>query len=177
VALSDESLIAGMASGDTRAMAALVRRYQGRVYGLALRVTEDSGLAEEVAQDAFMRAWRYATTYDARRGRVGTWLLTIARNVSVDAARLRRDYPVEPERLMGALVSASDEPDDERAEYLLEGLRSLPAVQARAIVLASAYGLTAKEIAVQEGIPLGTAKTRIRRGLARLRHALRADGD
>jgi RNA polymerase sigma-70 factor (ECF subfamily) len=172
VALSDESLIAGMATGDTNAMAVFVRRYQARVYGLALRVTEDSGLAEEVAQDAFMRAWRYAATYDARRGRVGTWLLAIARNVSVDAARLRRDYPVDPERLIGALVSTSGEPEQERAEYLRAGLRSLPAEQARAIVLAAVYGLTAREIAEQEGIPLGTAKTRIRRGLTRLRHAL-----
>jgi RNA polymerase sigma factor (sigma-70 family) len=172
VALSDESLIAGMASGDTHAMTALVRRYQARVYGLALRVTEDSGLAEEVAQDAFMRAWRYAPTYDARRGRVCTWLLTIARNVSVDAARLRRDHPVDPVRLMGALVRAPDEPEHERAAYVRNGLRSLPAEQARAIVLAAVYGLTAREIAEQEGIPVGTVKTRIRRGLARLRHAL-----
>ena len=172
MAFSDESLVAGMASGDTTAMAAFVRRYQARVYGLALRVTDDSGLAEEVAQDAFMRAWRYATTYDARRGGVGPWLLTIARNVSVDAARLRRDYPVDPERLIGALVSTSDEPEHERAEHLVEGLRSLPSEQARAIVLAAGYGLTAREIAEQEGIPLGTAKTRIRRGMVRLRHAL-----
>jgi RNA polymerase sigma-70 factor (ECF subfamily) len=176
VALSDESLIAGMASGDTTAMSVFVRRYHARVYGLALRVTEDSGLAEEVAQDAFMRAWRYATSYDARRGRVGTWLLTIARNVSVDAARLRRDLPVAPERLVGELAVTPDEPDQDRREFLQVGLRSLPVEQARAIVLAGAYGLTAREIAEQEGIPLGTAKTRIRRGLARLRRALDVDG-
>jgi RNA polymerase sigma factor (sigma-70 family) len=176
VALSDESLIAGMASGDTTAMSVFVRRYHARVYGLALRVTEDSGLAEEVAQDAFMRAWRYATSYDAQRGRVGTWLLTIARNVSVDAARLRRDYPVEPDWLVGTLTIASTEPDHERVEFLRDGLRSLPAEQARAIVLAAVYGLTAREIAEQEGIPLGTAKTRIRRGLLRLRQALAVDG-
>jgi RNA polymerase sigma-70 factor (ECF subfamily) len=90
MALSDESLIAGMSSGDANALAALVRRYQARVYGLALRVVEDSGLAEEVAQDAFMRAWRYAATYDARRGRVGSWLLTITRNLSVDGPGDRR---------------------------------------------------------------------------------------
>lgn len=176
MALSDESLIAGMASGDTNAMSVFVRRYQARVYGLALRVTEDSGLAEEVAQDAFMRAWRYATTYDARRGRVGTWMLTIARNQSVDAARMRRDYPVDPERLMVALASESDQREHERTEHLREGLRSLPAEQARAIVLAAVCGLTAREIAEQEGIPLGTAKTRIRRGLVRLRHALGVKG-
>jgi RNA polymerase sigma factor (sigma-70 family) len=172
VALSDESLIAGMASGDANAMAAFMRRYQARVYGLALRVVEDSGLAEEVAQDAFMRAWRYATTYDARRGRVGTWLLTITRNLSVDAVRLRRDYPVDPEQLMVALVTGPDEPEYEGAEQLRAGLRSLPAEQARPNVLVAVYGLTAREIAEQEGIPLGTAKTRIRRGLARLRHVL-----
>src|SRR5262245_18554266 len=124
-----------MATGDHGAMAVLVRRYQTRVYGLALRLVEDAGLAEEVAQDAFMRAWRYATTYDARRGRVGTWLLTIARNVSVDAARLRRDYPVEPERLAGPLAAAGDEPDHDRLAVLRAGLRSLPPEQARAIVL------------------------------------------
>jgi RNA polymerase sigma factor (sigma-70 family) len=177
MALSDESLIAGMSSGDANALAALVRRYQARVYGLALRVVEDSGLAEEVAQDAFMRAWRYAATYDARRGRVGSWLLTITRNLSVDAVRLRRDYPVDPERLMVALVTVSDEPEYEGSEHLRAGLRSLPAEQARPIVLAAVYGLTAREIAEQEGIPLGTAKTRIRRGLARLRQALGVNSD
>jgi RNA polymerase sigma factor (sigma-70 family) len=174
VALSDESLIAGIASGDTTALAAFVRRYQARVYGLALRVVEDSGLAEEVAQDAFLRAWRYAGTYDARRGRVGTWLLTITRNLSVDATRLRRDYPVDPERLTVALVSTVEEPAYDGAEHLRAGLRSLPIEQARPIVLAAVYGLTAREIANQEGIPLGTAKTRIRRGLVRLRQSLRA---
>ena len=109
VALSDESLIAGMASGDAAAVAALVRRYQARVYGLALRVIDDSGLAEEVAQDAFMRAWRYARPATTpRRGRVDTWLLTITRNLVVDAVRLRRDHPVDPERLMVALVTETD---------------------------------------------------------------------
>ena len=172
VGFSDESLIAGMASGDATAVTALVRRYQARVYGLALRVTEDSGLAEEVAQDAFMRAWRYATTYDAQRGRVDTWLLTIAHNVSMDAVRPRRDYPVDPERLRQTHLSGSHEPEYEQGEHLQAGLRSLPAGHARLIVLAVVYGLTAREIAEKEGIPLGTVKTRIRRGLTRLRHAL-----
>ena len=172
VALSDESLIAGMASADANALAAFVRRYQARVFGLALRIVEDSGLAEEVAQDAFMRTWRYAATYDARRGRVGTWLLTITRNLSVDAVRHHRDYPIDPERLTIALVTVPDAPESEWAEHLWAGLRSLPAEQARPIVLAAVYGLTAREIAEQEGIPLGTAKTRIRRGLIRLRRAL-----
>lgn len=168
---SDDSLIADMASGDATAVTTLVHRYQARVYGLALRVTEDSGLAEEVAQDAFMRAWRYATTYDAQRGRVATWLLTIAYNLSMDAVRPRRDFPVDPDWLQLTQLSASPEPEYEEVMHLRAGLRSLPVEQARPIMLA-AYGLTAREIAEKEGIPLGTAKTRIRRGLIRLRHAL-----
>lgn len=175
VTLSDESLIAGMASGDAEAMAAFVRRFQARVYGFALAVVDDPGLAEEVAQDAFMRAWRHAATYDPRRGRVPTWLLTITRNLAVDALRLRRDRPIDPQRLMVALMAQVAEPEYEGAEHLRAGLRTLPADQARPIVLAVVYGLTAKEIADQEGIPLGTVKTRIRRGLARLREALGVD--
>lgn len=171
MAPSDQSLIAGIASGDAAAVTTFVRRYQARVYGLALRVTDDSGLAEEIVQDAFVRAWRYATSYDARRGPVHTWLLTIAHNVSMDAVRRRRDYPVDPELLRRAQQSAPAE-RYEQVELVLAGLRSLPAEQARPIVLAALYGLTAREIAEQEGIPLGTAKTRIRRGLGRLRVAL-----
>lgn len=167
--LSDESLIARMACGDADAMAAFVRRFQARVYGLARAVVDDSGLAEEVAQDAFMRVWRHAASYDARRGRVPTWLLTITRNLAVDALRLRRDCPFDPQWVMVALVAWTDEPEYEGTEYLRAGLRALPPDQARPIVLAMVYGFTAKEIADQDGIPLGTVKTRIRRGLARLR--------
>ncbi|HET8659721.1 MAG TPA: sigma-70 family RNA polymerase sigma factor [Micromonosporaceae bacterium] len=178
MALSDEAVIAGMASGDTDAMAVFVRRYQARVYGLALSVVDDAGLAEEVAQDAFMRVWRHAAAYDPRRGRVPTWLLTITRNLAVDAVRLRRDQPVDPEQLVAALADEAAEPEPDGAERLWAGLRTLPAGQARPIVMAIVYGLTAKEIAAREGIPLGTAKTRIRRGLARLRAALAAgDGE
>jgi RNA polymerase sigma-70 factor (ECF subfamily) len=172
VGLSDESLIAGMASGDTDALAAFVRRFQARVYGLALTVVDDIGLAEEVAQDAFMRAWRHAASYDPRRGRVPNWLLTITRNLAVDAVRMRRDRPIDPDRLMGALMSTPEQPEYDGVERVQAGLRALPADQARPIVLAVVYGLTAREIAEHEGIPVGTAKTRIRRGMARLRVAL-----
>ena len=102
VMLSDESLVAGIASGDADALAAFVRRFQARVYGLALAVVGDPGLAEEIAQDAFMRVWRHAPNYDSRRGRVPTWLLTITRNLAVDAIRLRSNRPIDPERLEGA---------------------------------------------------------------------------
>ncbi len=173
VPLSDESLILGMTLGDTDALATFVRRFQARVYGLALSVVGDPGLAEEVAQDAFLRAWRQAASYDPRRARVITWLLTITRNLAVDAIRMRRDQPVDPQRLMVALASEIDHSEyDAGVEQLRAGLRNLPADQARPLVLAIVYGWTAKEIADRERIPLGTAKTRIRRGLARLRQEL-----
>lgn len=172
---TDDSLIAGMASGDPDAIAAFVRRFQPRVFGLALSVVGDAWLAEEVAQDTFVRAWRHASGYDARRGRVASWLLTITRNLAVDAVRLRRDRPVDPARLW-VLVGVEHEGHEPAAAGLLHAeLSALPADQSRPVVLAACFGLTAKEIADLEGIPLGTAKTRIRRGQARLRRALRQD--
>src|SRR5947199_9763151 len=89
-ALSDESLLAGLGSGDRRAASAFVGRFERRVYGLALTVVGDRVLAEDVAQEALTRAWRHAEAYDPRRGSVATWLLTITRNLAIDAIRLRR---------------------------------------------------------------------------------------
>ena len=96
VDLSDDSLLAGMALGDADATAAFVRRYQPRVYGLALAIVGSSAVAEEVAQEAFLRIWRNAAVYDARRGQVATWVLTITRNLSIDALRLRGEQPIAP---------------------------------------------------------------------------------
>ena len=175
VDLTDESLMVRMALGDTDALTTFVRRFHARVYGLALRVVCDPGLAEEVAQDAFLRSWRQAASYDPGRARVITWLLTITRNLAVDALRARRDLPVDPRHLMVALGAGVEHAGyDAVAPQLRAGLRSLPADQARTVLLAVGYGWTAKEIADRDGIPLGTAKTRIRRGLARLRRELGA---
>ena len=89
-AAPDDALLAGFAVGDSDAAAAFIRRHQRRVFGLALAVVGDPVLAEDVAQEAFARAWRHAGAYDPRRGSVPTWLLTITRNLAIDAARLRR---------------------------------------------------------------------------------------
>jgi RNA polymerase sigma factor (sigma-70 family) len=181
VELSDESLLAGMALGDADAATAFVRRYQARVYGLALSIVASSAVAEEVAQEAFLRIWRNAAAYDARRGQVATWVLTITRNLAIDALRLRGERPVDPHVLMGTLLSR-EERDPGRAprvdsEQLRSALRALPPEQGRLVVLSAFFGLTAKEAADMEGIPLGTAKTRIRRGIAKLRQALGVPGD
>jgi RNA polymerase sigma factor (sigma-70 family) len=173
----DEALLAGMAAGDAQAAAAFVRRYQARVYGLALTVVGVPAVAEEVAQEAFVRAWRFAGGYDPRRGAVATWLLTITRNAAVDVLRVTRDYPYRPDALL-AVVAAQEPAEDRLADQVADtdrvraGLRALPTAQATAVVLATYYGMTAHEIADREGVPLGTAKTRIRLGLARLRELI-----
>jgi RNA polymerase sigma factor (sigma-70 family) len=181
VALSDESLLVGIASGDPAAATAFVRRYQARVYGFAMTVVNSPSIAEEVAQEAFVRVWRHAGTYDARRGKVATWLLTITRNLAIDALRLSGERPVDPHLLVGSLTSREhgDAPGlrYEEGEQLRSALRALPVEQSRPIVLSVFYGLTAQEVADREGIPLGTAKTRIRRGLGKLRTVLEVTDD
>lgn len=178
----DASLIAGFAIGDEAASTAFVRRFQDAVYGLALSVTREPGLAEDVSQEVFVRAWRAAGTYDPRRASVLTWLLTITRNAAIDAVRARRPTPVLAgtlERLIGATLQ-SEEPERLALVALesrraVERLRALPLEQARAVALAVLGGCTAAEVGQHEHIPLGTAKTRIRTGLRRLRNALKEE--
>ena len=110
---SDEALLSGVAVGDDRAVLAFVRRYQRRLFGLALGIVGDPGMAEDVAQEAFIRILRHAAVYDARRGSVATWTLTITRNLAIDAVRVRRPIPTAPEdRVFLSLVSDERSPDD-----------------------------------------------------------------
>jgi len=180
-ALTDESLLAGMAVGDADAAAAFVRRFQSRVYGLALTVVGIPALAEEVAQESFVKAWRHAAAYDVRRGRVDTWLLTITRNSAIDAIRYRRETVMDPDALAAVLLAGDRRGAESdglaEGEDLRSALRRLPAEQRRPVVLMTFYGLTAREIAARDGIPLGTVKTRVRRGLAALRERLGARDD
>ncbi len=169
--MSDDLLLAGLTEGDAELSVAFVRRFQGSVFGVALTVLGDPTLAEDVAQQAFERAWRHAALFDPRRGAVRTWLTTITHNLAVDAARTRRAVPVDPLELEDVL--AGDTPEGsviaaETAEELRAAIRALPAEQGRALVLAALRGMTAREVAESEGIPLGTAKTRIRTAMLRL---------
>jgi RNA polymerase sigma-70 factor (ECF subfamily) len=178
VGSSDEALLAGLAAGDREAAAAFVRRFQRRVFGLALTIVGDAGTAEDVAQEAFLRAWRRAGGYDARRGRVSTWLLAITRNVAIDIVRLKRAQPIDPEALASRLQleqsrnGTGEPPEIADRELLRRLLGGLPDDQRRAVVLAIYYGRTAREIGEIEGVPLGTAKTRIRSAMMRLRETL-----
>jgi RNA polymerase sigma-70 factor (ECF subfamily) len=177
---SDDSLLAGFALGDPEAAATFIRRHQRRVYGLAESMLHDAALAEDVAQEAFVRAWRHAPAYDARRGPVLTWLLAITRNLAIDAIRLRRPQPMDPDVIgqldvqaggPGGFPEAAAETNAAVRE-LREAIDSLPEEQRRALLLAALCGRTAREISDAEGIALGTAKTRIRAGLLKVRSSV-----
>lgn len=176
--MSDEALLAGLATGDPAAATDFVRRFQSRVYGLAVTVLGDTNAAEDVAQETFVRAWRHAGTYDARRGAVSSWLLTIARNLALDRARLKRSQPVDPDVLASQLArqagtaTIDDAAEIAEREQLRELVLRLPQAQRRALVLATYFGRTAREIAELDGTPVGTVKTRIRDGLVKLRKGL-----
>jgi RNA polymerase sigma-70 factor (ECF subfamily) len=149
---------------------------------MALSVVGDPGLAEDVAQEAFIRILRHASVFDARRGSVVSWTLTITRNLAIDALRLRRAIPTAPDDwIFTNLVSGEIAPDDavvasDSASPVVLALSGLPKDQRRAIVLAVLYGRTAAEIADEESIPIGTAKSRIRLGMAKLRESVVAKG-
>ena len=177
---SDEALLAGLAGGDPDAAVAFVRRYQRRVYGLAVSILGDRALADDVAQEAMVRAWRHAGAFDARRGSVTTWLLAITRNLAIDALRAARVKPVTDDVLIAALPATGDLPGDasvsaDELRRVARALDGIPEEQRRALLLARLRGMTAAELALVEGIPLGTAKTRIRTALLRLRADLRAE--
>jgi RNA polymerase sigma factor (sigma-70 family) len=178
--LSDEALLTGFGAGDPELATAFVRRFQSKVFGVAVRVVGDARAAEDVAQTAFERAWRHARTYDPRRGSVSAWLCIIARNLAIDTVRVRPAVPVDPVALVCQLAEdgrGEVRPDQaavdrEVADELRDALRRLAPEHARAVVLAGLAGLSASQVAESEGIPLGTAKTRIRTGLLRLRSSL-----
>jgi len=135
-----------------------------------------------VAQLAFERAWRHAGAFDARRGAVPTWLLTITRNLAIDALRVRRPQPIDPAVVRDLLPEDDADPADaavrgDRLDGLRLALALLPIEQRRAVVLATIGSRTSVEIAELEGVPVPTAKYRVQAGLRKLRGSLRAETD
>jgi RNA polymerase sigma-70 factor (ECF subfamily) len=174
--LPDETLLAGLGAGDAELSLAFVRRFQGLVFGVAIAVVGDTATAEDVAQQAFEQAWRHAQVFDSRRGSVRAWLRTITHNLAVDAVRARTSAPMDPDDLPAILTAVTDTPErvaeaHDNAAELRRTLARLPEPQARAVAMAGIYGMTAQQIADSERIPLGTAKTRIRDGMQKLRAA------
>ena len=172
--VSDEALFAGYASGDPEAAAVFVRRVERKVYGLALAIVRDPAEAQDVAQEAFVRAWRFAAGFDARRGSVVAWLLGITRNVALDSVRGRGrrpepagdmpdGWPVDPTDV-GDLVSRQAE-----AHRVIGLMRELPAAQRDALAAVTVLGLSTREFSELAAIPHGTVKTRVRLALRKVR--------
>jgi RNA polymerase sigma factor (sigma-70 family) len=180
--LSDEALVAGMANHDARAGHAFVQRHERRIFGIAMSIVNDRTVAEDVAQEAFIRVWRHAPIFDPRRSSVVTWTSTSTRNLAIDALRLRRAYPTDPDDVIWMGMVSDSNPLEDRAvrddemSRARAVIRVLPLDQRRALMRSAFYGQSAQEIADAEQIPLGTAKSRIRIGLSKVRLALAEQG-
>jgi RNA polymerase sigma-70 factor (ECF subfamily) len=176
----DEQLIAAVARGDHPSLLALYDRHGRIAYGMAYRILGDAGAAEEAVQDGFLRVWRRASTFDPARGAVRSWLLTIVHHCAIDALRRRAGAPPVVAGLdeIAARQAVPDAWSDVEGRLESERVRtavaSLPGEQRRAIEMAFFEGLTHREIAERDGLPLGTVKGRLRLGLRRL-HGLLAD--
>jgi RNA polymerase sigma-70 factor, ECF subfamily len=164
----------GLLAGDDAAIRALYSRFGRPVYGMGLRLLGTREAAEELTQDVFLTAWRKAARFDPSRGRLSTWLMTIAHNLAVD--RLRRETGVT----RPTLVLVDEVPDaagiDEEAVLIerdaaMRALASLGAAERRLVMRAYFRGLTAREISEADGIPLGTVKTRLRAAMIKVRRA------
>jgi RNA polymerase sigma factor (sigma-70 family) len=161
-------------AGNDDAIRALYARFSRPVYSMGMRLLGTREAAEELTQDVFVTAWRKAARFDATRGRLSTWLMTIAHNLAVD--RLRRETGVTRPTLV-LVDEVPDVPGIDEEDVLLErdaAMRALSSLcDAERTLLARAYfrGLTAREIAESDGIPLGTVKTRLRAALIKVRRA------
>ncbi len=180
---TDEALLAGLAAGRQESMGPLYARYAPLVSGIA-RHSLDRGAAEEIVQDVFLAVWRSARTFDPRRGPVRPWLLRITHTRIANELRRRSRRPVAtdapPEGALEALESLPDsetEPPEKlwrayRGEVIRSALAELPPRQRQALGLSFFDDLSHPEIASLLDVPLGTAKSRIRVGLDRLRSRL-----
>ena len=174
----DRGVLARVADGELDALSELYDRYRTMAYSIALRVTGDATLAEDVLQEAFLGAWRHAGRYAAAKGSVKTWLLAIVHHRAIDAVRRRRPSSALPERedapppaltipdLWGEVSAHLD------AATVRAALAELPDAQREAIELAYFGGLTQQEIAARTGAPLGTVKGRMRLALVAMRRRL-----
>jgi RNA polymerase sigma-70 factor (ECF subfamily) len=173
-------LVRAFARKDSGAAEELYARFAPRIYGLGMVMLGNPAQAEDLVQDTFVKLWRNAAAYDPGRGSVDTWVLLIARSLAIDLIRRRV--------LELRVLSKQEEPDvspepgpEDRAETrdladrARRAMASLSPGQRAALELAYFGGKTSSEVAELEGIPVGTAKTRIRTALIRLREALEVE--
>jgi RNA polymerase sigma-70 factor, ECF subfamily len=168
----DSALLASVSAGDSQAFRALYERYGRMVHSVALRILQDSQLAEECVQDVFVEVWRGARRFDPARARPSTWIYAIARNRAIDASRSRARRPlpqadVEPPGFSPDtvdLVTAADQ-----AIRVAEAMATLQPAQLEVVQLVYFDGLSHSEVAGKLDLPLGTVKSRLRLAVDRLR--------
>lgn len=201
---SDEALLRRVSSGDRQAFEILYDRHAAVMYSLILRILRDRALADDVLQDAFWQAWKRANEYRGE-GRAAAWLYRIARNRSLDELRRQQrtatdpvenldPWPQENKNSQGS-VSGSSHPllhrlnagkhtgdaasqfsQDQQRRHIHEALATIPPEQRACLELGYFDGMSQQQIADHLNLPLGTVKTRMRMGLAKLEHILRAQG-
>ena len=176
--LSDEALVALVARGEESALAELYDRVGRVAYGLAFRVLRDERLAEDAVQEGFLALWRTAAAFRAERAKASTWILTLVHRRAVDLVRREERRRTEPLGDEIAMDAGQAESTEEAAwlrferERVQAALGQLPDVQREAIELAYYGGFSQSELADRLGVPLGTIKSRMFAGLARLRELL-----
>jgi RNA polymerase sigma-70 factor (ECF subfamily) len=178
--LDDIQLLSMIQQQDRGALEALYDKYGGAVYSLAMRMLSDSGAAQEVTQDTFFNVWRRASSYHSQRGKVTSWLFSIAHHRTIDELRRRRRVQSQVQDGVDLTNKPSEGADDPvayaTAQYersqLKDALHTLRVEQREVVELAYFGGLTHSEIAKHLDQPLGTVKTRMRLGLRKLREAL-----
>jgi RNA polymerase sigma factor (sigma-70 family) len=180
--LDDEALVRRLVARDPRALEALYGRYSRPLFSLGLKLLNDHDLVEGVVQDVFVRLWTHAGEYEARKGKLLSWLLTITHHRAVDELRRRRTR-LDTETLQEELIEDPDRDPSSplaRAEEragVRRALAQLPEAQRLPITMAYYDGLTQVEISRALGVPLGTIKTRMRAGMHELRRLLSDDLD
>lgn len=180
--MADAELVALIADGRADAFAEIYDRLAPRAFGLARRILGGSA-AEDVLQESFLAVWRGASRFDAERGSAAGWILTITRNRSLDRLRHERARPTSAVATGDRVTDLPGEevalPDrvvrDEDALQVRSAMAQLPPEQRSVVLLAYFDGWTGQEIAARLGIPLGTAKSRMRLALAKLGETLDAD--
>ncbi len=173
----DVELLKRLRRNDRDALAALYDAYARLAFGLAYRVLGDTGEAEDIVQESFLMLWRQTARLDARRGSVRALLLTIVHRRAIDALRRRVGRSEQIVQAFESMQSAAPDPMEfasqaEERERIRQALTELPLDQQQAIELTYFGGLTVAEMAERQEIPVGTAKSRLRLALGKMRKSL-----
>ncbi|MGH8456338.1 MAG: sigma-70 family RNA polymerase sigma factor [Stenotrophobium sp.] len=173
-------LLAATAAGDQRAFRELYTSSSSQLFGLLIRILKRRDWAEEALQDCFLKIWQKAATYEPGKGAPLTWLMTVARYRALDLLRMKRpevEMPEEGEEPPYSMADATESPEDRAVESegmgrLENCMKGLQEEQRQSVLLAYYEGYTHQELAERLRAPLGTVKSWVRRGLARLRECL-----